>query len=109
MKHEFKIVLEYNDSEDNLLHTGIRVYIDDEIIGCIQDLKLSVNTEDFVPKIEITFPDLSNINSIFKKDIAYRTNNLKAIPIIDVKMKPLSSNLLSEVGTDGYIDSFPIC
>lgn len=108
--------MSFEDNQSVPLHSGIRVYIDDRIVGCIQDLKFSADTENFIPKLEITFPDLTGFkddvsgkDSVFVKSIQYHIEDLKVIPGIDIKAKSLvdgtsKSIWLDEVGTDGHID-----
>lgn len=119
MKHEFKIVMEFEDDQSKPLHSGIRVYIDNNIVGCIQDLKFSADTENFLPKLEITFPDLAGLKElsserecVFIKDVQYHIDNLKVIPGIDIKLKSLDNTsdpiCLDEVGTDGHIDHLKV-
>jgi hypothetical protein len=110
MKHEFKIVVKYDD-EGNC--DSPIILVDENPIGCIQDLKFAVNCSTLSAKIAITFPDLSGLNSSFEKEIKMYLENLGKIPGMTLLLQKttiyqsaddLTTLKLEEVGTDGTID-----
>jgi hypothetical protein len=74
MKHQLKIVMSYEDDNSTVRHLitnhNIIVYYDDEPIGGISKLKLTADAKEILPEIEMTFPDLHDLNI----DPAYHTN-----------------------------------
>ena len=61
MEHEIKIIMKYSD--DNPINAAnTLVYVDDEVIGCIQNIKLNVNAYNKIPELEVTFPNLRSID-----------------------------------------------
>jgi len=84
---ELKIIIGATPSDCN-------IYIDDEQIGIIQNIKVELNVADLFPKIEITFPDLfdekhSTLEDLTKK-LACTIEKLKDIPNVTVKLKELN-------------------
>lgn len=138
MKHELKIIMEYNtedmehDQTTPILNSFIRVYVDGRVIGCIQSLKLEANCKEAAPKIQITFPDFEaleaemdllgynnanpgnapRLNTYFGRDVKEYISLLSQAANMEIKKKEIDDggNIvhLQEVGTDGFIDSFPM-
>ena len=133
MEHEIKIVLKYSDRnarynhEGKLLNSNIRIYLDDVPIGSIQEINFKANVTD-EPVLEIKLPDFKTLDYdplVYKEK--YNSSGY-GIPfyqfvrktIDDLHMGPTQLKLiniddgvsnvigLKEVGTDGYIDSFPM-
>jgi hypothetical protein len=135
MEHELKIIMKFHtedldhDQDEPIKSSSIRVSIDDHIIGCIQDMKISANCKEPLPQLEFTFPDLETLDydkaaytnmyplstggvPPFVKEIGYHIEKLKQASNIKIKVEGIddgTSNIimLEEVGTDGYIDSIP--
>jgi len=113
MRHEFKIILGFDDNEKDK-YPQISVYVDDKIIGCIQDVKFSANCRTMFPNVEITFPDLSGTKSSFKQEIKNHLNDLQKVPgmslILEKKTVYHATDdfeiKLEEVGTDGVIEFY---
>jgi len=124
MKHTLKFEMNFesedieHDETTPIKNTSIRVFIDDNVIGCLQHLKLEADKNETVPFIEFTFPDLEsldddNTKSIFIREIADYIKILSACPNIRIIKKNIDDNespvtLLEEIGTDGFIDSIPM-
>jgi hypothetical protein len=133
MKHELKITMTYETEDENesapILNTSVRVCIDGDIIGCIQDLSFHANHKELEPKLEITFPNIKSldadwtayqfnnpsyrVDSCFERDIKRYVEMFSKASNVVVKTQEIddgSSNvvMLTEVGTDGNIDSFPM-
>ena len=74
--------------------TNTLVYIDDEPVGLIQNIKVEVSVDNPFPNIEITFPNLfdkhyQSINGGLTKDLAYHIERLEKIPGVTIKLKEL--------------------
>ena len=138
MKHELKIIMTYetedmeHDQTTPILSSSIRVYVDEQPIGCIQKLKLEADCNEFLPKVEITFPDIEALesemdlaaynivnpgnsprpNTYFGRDVKKYISLLSQAPNMEIKKKGIDDGdnivQLQEVGTDGFIDSFPM-
>jgi hypothetical protein len=126
MEHELKITMTF-DTEDgkdsSIKSSSIRVSVDDRIIGCMQELKLTANCKEAFPQLEITFPDLNSIEFDenvygrsklhFARDIDDHIQDLKLASNIKVKIERIDDGtsdevVMDEIGTIGHIDSFPI-
>lgn len=97
MKPQFKI------TTDNSTHS-IRIYVDDTLIGFIQEIKFIANADKTMPEIEITFPDLSDFVSNSRDLIASHIRLLSQFPYIKIKLtKPifnLDKNVLDKMHLD---------
>lgn len=131
MKHELKIIMSFDtEKQDSRIKCeNLRVFVDDNIIGCIQKLNISANAQSSEPNIEFSFPDFKNLdfdlesynqlnthnydNIVFTKEIDYHIENLKLASNVKITMENIDDNVssilvLDEVGTDGHIDSIPM-
>ena len=133
MKHELKIIMSYEtedmdcDQTTPISNGTIRVFLDNKPIGCIQEMTIQANANEFVPFIEFAFPDIEGLDydidaykSMFPhskqipfiRDIKENVSAFKMIPNVRVKMNGIDNgeNIvhLEEVGTDGFIDSIPM-
>jgi hypothetical protein len=96
MKHELKIIMSYETEgidcdEDYIVHKTV-ISLDNKPIGAVQDIKFHASTEQIIPSIEITFPDLfsEDIDSSYQQtalprelkktlDILKNMSNVKVI------------------------------
>ena len=65
MKHEFKIIIHWEDEgldSDGKLFSCPTVYLDGYAVGCIQELKFHAKKVEIVPEVEVTFPDFTDKN-----------------------------------------------
>lgn len=102
MKRELKIIMTYDMGEDELptLSQKTTIYLDGKQVGLIQDIKVQATVEEVLPKVEVTFPNLFDMNI----DPAYYANqgpdglvsmlkdtitNLKDLPNVNVVLKDL--------------------
>jgi hypothetical protein len=122
MKRQIKIIMEYDEEGIDVDQTSplkkMRVYMDEQPIGCIQNFELSASADSFYPKLEITFPDFCDaeidplFDNHFAKDIDYYTQTLSQIPGVKIILQPLDQSkrvvALSEIGTNGYIELVPM-
>jgi hypothetical protein len=132
MKHEIKIIMTYDtENEDKaapIFNKNIRVYIDDDVVGCIQDLKFHANHQELTPTLQIIFPEIDSLDadwagyqfhnpstkdeSCFAKDVKRYIKKFSQISNIDIKKQEIDNGsnvvMLTEIGTDGNIDSFPM-
>ena len=90
MAKELKIVIGSNTYET-------LVYLNDEPIGMIQDIKIHVNCNEIHPTIEIVFPNLFGMEisdtyyraSSIPKQLAQHMWDLSDIPNVKVTLKDL--------------------
>lgn len=138
MKHELKIIMTFNtedmehDQATPIWNHSIRVSVDDMLIGCIQDMKISANCKEEAPQLEFTFPDFENLDydhetyqktyplnpprdypMPFAKEVGLHIKNLQLAPNVKIKLKGIDDGVaptvvLDEVGTDGHIDIIPM-
>ncbi len=118
MKHELKITVEFevNGSKTHSCPL-IRVFVDENVIGCIQDLKLHASAQEFIPEIEFSFLDLEKFDfgddepSTFVPKIKNHIALLSQVPYIKINMIdpniPALITQMEEVGTNGIIEYFP--
>ena len=68
MDHEFKIIVKLKEGELSPT-SSVTVYLDNQPVGLIQNLKFEADTDSDVPKLEITFPNLESdkIDQSFKE------------------------------------------
>lgn len=117
MKKEVKIVMESmvdDETGEEIISTrNTIVYLNGEPIGCIQALELKAIVDKDL-KLDITFPDTSYFTrSWWKREIQSNIRKLSTISNVNVSIIDLSTNdngmvSLSEVGTEGNIDSVNI-
>ncbi len=133
MKHELKIIMTYDDSTDQagtrtitITTPKVLVSIDDTPIGCIQEIKFEAFAHNMFPRLEVVFPNLRDTNidtgaalpntftapNTFLYEIDKYVREFSAIPNTKVSLQNLNPTVkvfhLEEVGTDGFIDSFPM-
>lgn len=97
MKHEFKIIMKFDDSKPTAVAPNTTVYLDDEPVGVIQEFKFQVSTDQFTPQLEITFPNLESpkIDPSYKKlpnlisTVKAQIERLKIVPNIKVVLKEI--------------------
>lgn len=116
-----------HDMTTPIASSSIRVSLDGHIIGCIQKLSINANCKDYLPELEIVFPDFDTLDydsetyknmypgstkPPFIRDIEGHIETLSIAPNIKVRKEGIDSgeNIvhLEEVGTDGFIDSIPM-
>lgn len=129
MKHELKIIMTYEqesiDSDGTSL-SAPKIYLDDRIIGLLQNFELRASCQEIIPKVKITFLDYNkvNIDSQYfvktmnsspisqEKEIDYYVNKMINVIGIEVKMQDINNGSdfvkVKEIGTDGIIDMIPI-
>ena len=121
MEHELKFIMRYNLEDNVVINPKTEVYINDCIVGCIQDIKIRANTKSILPAIEITFPNfrspevdksyLSSKNNL-SKGVDFCINMLKQCPNIKIILKDIFATCsdeedIEEVGTYGIIERLP--
>ncbi len=85
MKHELKVILGATARET-------LVFIDDQPVGLIQEIKFVANAETGKTDIELTFPDFreyATTNGAFAKQLDSTLELLKEMPHIRVLLKPI--------------------
>lgn len=85
MKHELKVILGATSHET-------MVYIDDQPVGLIQEIKFVANATTGTTDIELTFPDFQEYratNGGFAKQLEDTIELLKEMPHIRVLLKPI--------------------
>lgn len=109
-----------SDTDKPIFTGSVRFLHDDQPIGCIQDLKFRANTEQPLPELEITFPDLHDQgidpayaqHPNFIKEIDHQIKLLSKIPNVKIHLRSLDAEAkvctLDEIGTDGHIDLIPM-
>ncbi|CAB4196567.1 hypothetical protein UFOVP1290_87 [uncultured Caudovirales phage] len=121
MKHELKFIMS-GAMEDNVItNPKTEVYVNDCIVGCIQDIKIHANTKSILPTIEITFPNfrspevdksyLSSVNNL-STGVDLCIDMLKQFPNIKIKLQNIFATCsdeedIEEVGTYGIIERVP--
>lgn len=126
MKHELKIVMSYEDGKDaegarTVTAPRVLVSIDEEPIGCMQELKFEAFAHNGFPRLEVIFPNLRDANidvdetpgpSYFVYDVDRFVRIISDIPNTKVSFQDLNPTvnvaMLEEIGTEGFIDSFPM-
>lgn len=78
MKHELKIILGETPA-------STKIFVDDQIIGLIQEIKINVNVKN--SEIEIVFPDLGTHTSTFTKDLEKYKEIFKEMPYVKITWK----------------------
>lgn len=68
-----------------------KIYVDDIIIGCIQDIKIHTSAHEAIPEIEITFPDLRPYKSSIVDSIAASVELLSNFPNVKVTLLKLEA------------------
>lgn len=78
MTHEFKIVMSGPNT------SNVKVFLDDQVIGLIQDIKFLASTTFDTPIIEIVFPDLFSLQHKSPLTKSLQENIIKIIlkPIV---------------------------
>lgn len=124
MKHQIKIIIDYEEEGIDCDETHIKrtiVWVDEQPIGCIQQLSFKANAKSQfhqIEKFEIVFPDFQN-SQIDKSFITGFPSQVKGyikllsnIPNLDVKLQKLETQSktyeLTEIGTDGCIEHIPM-
>jgi hypothetical protein len=88
MKHELKIIL------GPTAHETV-VYVDDQPIGLIQDIKFHANVDDTATEIEIIFPNMfpfSDTNVHMCMILEDALEELKKVPHVKVTLKDIEFN-----------------
>ena len=96
MEHEFKIVLKMEDGKPLASHK-VTIYLDDEPVGMVQDIKFHAAAGESLPSLDITFPNLRSdkiADSYYKtanmaKDTDRWIDKLKNLPGIRVFLKEI--------------------
>lgn len=92
--NELKIIMRYDDGKP-ITSTNTVIYINDKPIGCIQNIKTEIDAGNYVPKIEITFPNLKSerisdsYKSPFIKEIDGQIDELSKIPNVKIVLKDI--------------------
>ena len=120
MTDELKIIMNTAD-DGTILNTKSLLYVNDEVIGCIQDLKIHLSVKSALPLIEVTFPnfhdpevDQSYINQVngLSKDVDLYINILKKFPNVKIRLQNIFATCsdeeeVYELGTNGIIEHVP--
>ena len=96
MEHEIKIIMKFKDNE-TLKSSKTMLYIDDNPIGCIQNIKLEVDAHNYFPNLTITFPNLESDKidpSYYKKpnlldDVKMYIEKLKNIHGVNIVLEEI--------------------
>jgi hypothetical protein len=73
MEHEFKIIMKVHEGQPAKT-SNVMVYLDNQPVGLIQNIKFEANSESLMPTLELTFPNLESdkVDQSYKKS----SNNL---------------------------------
>lgn len=123
MKHELKLVMTCDDNQPLTNHNTL-LYVDDKVIGCIQQIDVHIDVDSILPQITVIFPDLRSADidenylsqpgsRALADSIDLDTEMLSQFPNVSVVKKSLFNYIddtesLKEVGTDGIIDHITI-
>ena len=90
MEHEFKIIMKFSDEEVPST-SKIHVYLDNEVVGCIEELNFRASAKKFFPSIKITFPNLEGRESLTPIADAIKsfTDKIKNVAGVKIKFKEL--------------------
>jgi hypothetical protein len=115
--------MEYEDNEP-ITTPKVIVKHDDIPIGCIQKMSFIAESNKWLPEIEFVFPNFADPRfdlCDLIPDVTQYSKWLSAIPYVKVTYKDLEPLpvdktadewreicLVKELGTDGFIDSFPV-
>jgi hypothetical protein len=96
MEHEFKIIMKLKEGELSPTSSVI-VYLDNQPVGLIQNIKFEADTDSPIPKLEITFPNLESdkIDQSYRKSsnlldtLKYYRELFSKLPSVTVLMKEL--------------------
>jgi len=83
---QLRIIMEANEN-GLLTAANTNVYLDDERIGLIQDIKIHADVFKSSPQVEITFPIILPDNHPLNDQVAYYTGALSVFPNVLVMVK----------------------
>lgn len=124
MKHELKLVMQSDDDKQPLTVHKTLLYVDDTVIGCVQEIDVHIDVDTFLPQVTVVFPNLRSVDidsnylsqpgsRSLADSIDLYTKMLSQFPNVRVVLKSLFNYIdeyesLEEVGTDGTIDYVPL-
>jgi hypothetical protein len=115
MVNQLKIIMDAAN-DGTILNTKSLVYVDDEVIGYIQDVKIHLNAKSTMPFIEITFPDFHSpdvdplyLNDSLSKNVDKYILKLKQFPNVKIMLQNIFARYndkedVYELGTYGIIE-----
>jgi hypothetical protein len=123
MKHEIKIIIQYEaegiDSDGRTLPPI--VYLDNQAVGCIQEVNFHASVNNVVPDLEIVMPNFNDENidpayfaqpATLNRDVIDTISNLSQVAGLKLTIRNFDETTnvvaMKEVGTDGCIELIPM-